>query len=156
MAVNELVEEITGKLGQETNLSDWLNVDQSMINGFAEATKDHQWIHVDVERSAKDSPFGVTVAHGFLTLSLIPYLNGMVDATKPAYPGIKLAVNYGLNRVRFPNPVAAGSKVRSRSKLAQVDKINEECIQVVQEVTIEIDGQEKPACVAETVSRYYF
>ena len=78
MAVNELVEEITGKLGQETNLSDWLNVNQSMINGFAEATKDHQWIHVDVERSAKDSPFGGTVAHGFLTLSLIPYLLSLI------------------------------------------------------------------------------
>ena len=156
MAVDELVEEITGKVGEETYVSDWLDVDQSMINGFADATKDHQWIHVDVDRAAKESPFGCTVAHGFLTLSLIPYLNGMVNATKPAYPGIKLAVNYGLNRVRFPNPVAAGSKVRTRSKLAEVNKVNDECIQVVQEVTIEIDGQEKPACVAETVSRYYF
>ncbi len=156
MAVDELVEEITGKVGEEIHVSDWLGVDQSMINGFADATKDHQWIHVDVDRAAKESPFGCTVAHGFLTLSLIPYLNGMVNATKPAYPGIKLAVNYGLNRVRFPNPVAAGSKVRTRSRLAEVNKVNDECIQVVQEVTIEIDGQEKPACVAETVSRYYF
>ena len=156
MAVNELVEEITRKLGEETHLSDWLDVDQSMINGFADATKDHQWIHVDVERAAKESPFGGTVAHGFLTLSLIPYLSGVVDPSQPAYPGLKLAVNYGLNRVRFPNPVTAGSKVRTRHKLADVSKVNEECIQVIQEVTIEINGQEKPACVAETVSRYYF
>ena len=156
MAVNELVEEITGKLGQETHVSDWLGVDQKMINGFADVTKDHQWIHVDVEKAAKESPFGSTVAHGFLTLALIPHLNGIVDPSQPAYPGLKLAVNYGLNRVRFPNPVLAGSKVRARSKLAGVDKISEECFQVVQEVTIEIDGQEKPACVAEMVSRYYF
>lgn len=156
MAVDELVEEITRKLGEETHLSDWLAVDQTMINGFADVTKDHQWIHVDVDRAAKESPFGSTVAHGFLTLSLIPHLSGIVDPSQPAYPGLKLAVNYGLNRVRFPNPVTADSKVRSRSKLAGVDKVNEECFQVVQEVTIEIDGQEKPACVAETVSRYYF
>ena len=156
MAVNELVEEMTGKMEQETHLSDWITVDQGMIDGFADVTKDHQWIHVNVDRAAKESPFGSTIAHGFLTLSLIPHLSGIVDASQPAYPGLKLAVNYGLNRVRFPNPVAAGSKVRTRSKLAGVDKINEECFQVIQEVTIEIDGQEKPACVAETVSRYYF
>ena len=156
MAVDDLVEEITKKLGEETRLSDWLNVGQSMIQGFADVTKDHQWIHVDVDRSTKESPFGSTVAHGFLTLSLIPHLGGMVDATEPAYPGLKLAVNYGLNRVRFQNPVTAGSNVRTRTKLVGVDKINDECFQVVGEVTIEIEGKEKPACVAEMVSRYYF
>jgi acyl dehydratase len=156
MAVAEMVEEITGRLGEETHLSDWLAVDQTMIQGFADVTKDHQWIHVDVDRAAKESPFGTTVAHGFLTLALIPHLGGHVDADRPPYPGLKLAVNYGLNRVRFPNPVTAGSKVRTRSKLASVDQINDECFQVVTEVTIEIDGQEKPGCVAETVTRYYF
>ena len=156
MAVNELVEELTQKLGQETHLSDWLTVDQRMISEFADVTKDHQWIHVDVDRAAKESPFRSTVAHGFLTLSLIPHLTGVVDSSKPAYPGLKLAVNYGLNRVRFPSPVTANSKVRTRSKLAGVDKISEECFQVIQEVTFEIEGQEKPACVAETVARYYF
>jgi len=156
MAVAEMVDEITGRLGEETHLSDWLTVDQTMIQGFADVTKDHQWIHVDVDRAEKESPFGTTVAHGFLTLSLIPYLGGHVDAEQPPYPGLKLAVNYGLNRVRFPNPVTAGSKVRTRSKLTSVDQINEECFQVVTEVTIEIDGQEKPGCVAETVTRYYF
>jgi len=156
MAVAEMVDEITGRLGEETHLSDWLTVDQTMIQGFADVTKAHQWIHVDVDRAAKESPFGSTIAHGFLTLSLIPQLGGHVDADQPPYPGLKLAVNYGLNRVRFPNPVAAGSKVRTRSKLASVDQINDECFQVVTEVTIEIDGQEKPGCVAETVTRYYF
>lgn len=156
MAVAEMVDEITGRLGEETHLSDWLTVDQTMIQGFADVTKDHQWIHVDVDRAAKESPFGSTIAHGFLTLSLIPHLGGHVDADQPPYPGLKLAVNYGLNRVRFPNPVAAGSKVRTRSKLASVDQINDECFQVVTEVTIEIDEQEKPGCVAETVTRYYF
>ncbi len=156
MAVDELVEEINGKLGEEIHLSDWQLVDQTMIDGFADVTLDHQWIHVDVDRAAKESIFGGTVAHGFLTLSLIPYLTGNVNAAALPYPGLKLSVNYGLNRVRFPSPVAAGSKVRTRSKLAGVDKISDECFQVVKEVTIEIDGQDKPACVAETVSRYYF
>ena len=156
MAVAEMVEQITGRLGEETHLSDWLDVDQTMIQGFADVTKDQQWIHVDVDRAAKESPFGSTVAHGFLTLALIPHLSGHVDADRPPYPGLKLAVNYGLNRVRFPNPVIAGSKVRTRSKLAGVDQINEGCFQVVTEVTIEIDGQQKPGCVAETVTRYYF
>ena len=156
MAVDELLADINGRLGEETHLSDWQDVPQSMITGFADVTKDHQWIHVDVERAAKESPFKSTVAHGFLTLSLIPYLSGVVNACEPPYPGVKLAVNYGMNRVRFPNPVAAGSRVRSHSKLAGIDKISGECIQVVNEVTIEIDGQEKPACVAEVVIRYYF
>ena len=156
MAVAEMVEEITGRLVEEAHLSDWLDVDQTMIQGFANVTKDQQWIHVDVDRAAKESPFGSTVAHGFLTLALIPHLSGHVDADRPPYPGLKLAVNYGLNRVRFPNPVIAGSKVRTRSKLASVDQINEACFQVVTEVTIEIDGQQKPGCVAETVTRYYF
>jgi acyl dehydratase len=156
MAVDDMVKDITNRLGEETDLSDWLEVDQAMINAFAGATQDHQWIHVDVDRAAKESPFGQTVAHGFLTLSLIPGLSGNVDATAPPYHGLKLSVNYGLNRVRFPNPVVAGSKVRCRSKLVGVEKISDECFQVVKGVTIEIDGQEKPACAAETVSRYYF
>jgi len=156
MGVNELVEELTQKLGQETHLSDWLAVDQRMISEFANVTKDHQWIHVDVDRAAKESPFGSTIAHGYLTLSLIPHLTGIVDPSQSAYPGLKLAVNYGLNRVRFPSPVPANSKVRTRSKLAGVDKISDECFQVIQEITIEVEGQEKPACVAETVARYYF
>ena len=115
MAIDDLVAEINRGLGKQSHLRDWQDVSQSMIDGFADVTKDHQWIHVDVERAGKESPFRDTVAHGFLTLSLIPYLSGMVDASAPPYPGVQLAVNYGMNRVRFPNPVIAGSKVRSRS-----------------------------------------
>ena len=156
MAIDELVTEINSGLGEQSHLSDWQDVSQSMIDGFADVTKDHQWIHVDVERAGNESPFKDTVAHGFLTLSLIPYLSGMVDASTPPYPGVQLAVNYGMNRVRFPNPVISGSRVRSRTKLAGVDKIDDKCIQIVNEITIEIDGQDKPACVAEIVARYYF
>jgi len=156
MSLEELVADFNGKLGKETHLSDWQEVQQSMINAFADVTKDKQWIHVDVERAAKESPFNTTVAHGFLTISLITYLTGIVNASEPLYSGVKLAVNYGMNRVRFPNPVAAGSRIRSRSKLITVNQINDICLQVVNEVTIEIDGQEKPACVAEMVYRYYF
>ncbi|HAA95755.1 MAG TPA: enoyl-CoA hydratase [Dehalococcoidia bacterium] len=156
MSIDDLVRDIGSRLGEETHCSDWLEITQETINGFAEVTQDRQWIHVDVERAAKESPFKGTVAHGFLTLSLIPFLTGSVDESSPPYEGVKLTVNYGLNRVRFPNPVPPGSRVRSRSKLAAVEKVGEEGIQVVTEVTIEIEGQPKPACVAETVFRYYF
>ena len=156
MALNELIEELTLELGQETHVSDWLTVDQRMINGFADVTKDHQWIHVDETKAAKESPFGTTVAHGFLTLSLIPHLTDSVNPDRPTFPGVKLAVNYGLNRVRFPNPVVANSRLRTRKKLISVDKISDDCFQLVQEVTMEIEGQQKPGCVAEIVSRFYF
>ena len=156
MAIDELVAEINGRLGEETHVSGWQKIDQHMINAFADVTQDHQWIHVDVDRAAKESPFKGTVAHGFLTLSLIPYLTGSVDSSAPLYPGIQVSVNYGMNRVRFPNPVAAGSKLRSRSKIVSVDKVNDGCFQVVHEVTIEIEGEDKPGCVAEVVFRHYF
>jgi len=99
---------------------------------------EHQWIHVDVDRAAKESRFKGTVAHGYLTLFLIPHLMGSGNASVPVYPGIKVSVNYGMNRVLFPNPVAAGSNLRSRSKMISVDKVNDECFQVVNEVTIVI------------------
>lgn len=153
--VDELVQELTQKKGQETHLSDWLTVDQKMIDGFAEVTKDPQWIHIDRDRAAKESPYGTTIAHGYLTLSLISYLTGVVDPDKPSF-GEKLSVAYGFNRVRFPNPVPSNSKVRSRSKLMSVDKISDECVQIIHEIKVEIENQEKPACVAETIDRYYF
>ena len=153
--VDELVQELTQKQGQETHLSDWLTVDQQMIDGFAEVTKDLQWIHIDKERAAKESLYGTTVAHGYLTLSLIPYLMDVVNPDKPAY-GEKLSVGYGLNRVRFPNAVPSGSRVRARTKLMRVERISDECFQVIDEVMVEIEGQEKPACVAEIIDRFYF
>jgi acyl dehydratase len=136
-------------VGQEIGLSDWLTVDQRRIDLFAEATDDHQWIHVDTARSA-GGPFGATVAHGFLTLSLLPPL----FASGFRIDGIGMGINYGLNRVRFPAPVRVGSRLRGRFRLKAYEPI-EGGAQLTVEVTMEIDGSDKPACVAESVSRRY-
>lgn len=148
--------DLQSKIGAETHVGEWLTIDQARIDAFADATLDHQWIHVDPERARRESPFGGPVAHGYLTLSLIPHLAGRVNAEKPPYPGIKLSVNYGLNRVRFPHPVTAGSRVRARTELMSVEEVGGDCLQMVYKMTVEIDGAAKPACVAETVSRLYF
>ncbi|MFF1691749.1 MULTISPECIES: MaoC family dehydratase [unclassified Streptomyces] len=133
--------------GTHVGTGEWLSVDQQRIDRFADATGDHQWIHVDPERAAS-GPFGATIAHGYLTLSLLPTLVKQVYRTE----GVTMAVNYGLNKVRFINPVRVGSKIR-----ASVDIVSAEPVpggyQVVSRVTVEIDGAEKPACVAETVAR---
>jgi acyl dehydratase len=136
--------------GKELGASDWLEITQDRIDRFADATDDHQWIHVDRER-AKTGPFGTTIAHGFLTLSLIPSLAGSLTKVE----GVRMGINYGLNKVRFPSPVKVDSRVRAVSKNLSVEDV-EGGLQVVNQVTIEIEGQDKPACVAETVSRFYF
>lgn len=156
MTLEKSLEQLQAQIGQETLVSDWFLVDQQRIDGFAAATLDHQWIHVDTERAATDSPFGGTVVHGFLTLSLLPHLLGTVRAETPAYPGVTLTVNYGLNRVRFPHPVLAGAEIRARAVLLSADRVAEDALQLVRMVTVEIRGVEKPGCVAETVSRLYF
>ena len=155
MSKQSVLSELQGQLGQETHVSDWLPVEQPRINQFADATGDHQWIHVDVERARRESPFKGPIAHGYLTLSLIPLLTQPAGKDQPRYPGVKLAVNYGLNKVRFPAPVKAGSRVRSRTRLKEVSEVPGG-LQMVREVTVEVDGGDKPACVAETVSRLYF
>jgi acyl dehydratase len=135
--------------GQPLGESEWLQVDQDRINQFADATGDHQWIHVD-EEMAKQGPFGTTIAHGFLTLSLIPALtSGLLKID-----GVKMGINYGLNKVRFPNPVRVGSKVKASVRNLTVEDV-QGGIQIVNEVTVSIDGEPKPACVAETVTRLY-
>ena len=144
------------KVGAESGVGDWFSVTQEMINGFADATLDHQWIHVDVERAARESPFGAPVAHGFFSLSLIPHLTGMVEPDKPRYPGVALTVNYGLNRVRFPHPLLAGSRIRARTQLQSVEEVRGNGLQMIHNVTVDIEGVEKPTCVAEMVSRLYF
>ena len=144
------------KVCAESGVGDWFTVTQEMINGFADATLDHQWIHVDVERAARESPFGAPVAHGFFTLSLIPHLTGMVEPDKPRYPGVALTVNYGLNRVRFPHPLLAGSRIRARTQLQSVEEVRGNGLQMIHNVTVDIEGIEKPTCVAEMVSRLYF
>ena len=137
------------RVGEELAVGDWVTVDQPMIDKFAEATGDHQWIHIDAER-AKKGPFGTTIAHGFLTLSLLPKL--AESAIK--IDDVRMGVNYGLNRVRFPAPVPSGSRIRARMKLLTYEPIDGGA-QLVMEVTMEREGSDKPVCVAETVSRRY-
>ena len=136
-------------IGQKVGTSEWVTVDQAMIDKFAEATGDRQWIHIDPERAAK-GPFGTTIAHGFLTLSLLPKL--AESAIK--IDDVRMGVNYGLNRVRFPAPVPSGSRIRARMKLLTYEPIDGGA-QLVMEVTMEREGSDKPVCVAETVSRRY-
>ncbi|ATL66898.1 MaoC family dehydratase [Nocardia terpenica] len=135
-------------VGEEIGVSGWLTVDQERIDRFAEATGDHQWIHVDRERAAQ-GPFGGTIAHGFLTLSLLVPLAD--EATSVG--GIRMGINYGLNRVRFITPVPAGGRIRARVRLDSVAEIPDG-VQAVRTVTIELEGAAKPACVAETIVRY--
>ena len=144
------VAELRSLVGQEVAVTDWFPITQERVNQFAEATGDHQWIHLDVERSKKESPYGTTIAHGFLTLSLLP----MIMQSAVSMPESKLSVNYGLNKVRFPAPVPVGSKVRGRLMLKDVEDI-EGGVQVTWAVTIEREGGDKPACVAESIARRY-
>ncbi len=145
MRVFSTFEEIEAAAGEEIGTSDWVEISQERVNQFADATGDHQWIHVDVERS-KDGPFGGTIAHGYLTLSLLPWLGSQVFDLDT--PGAKL--NYGVNKVRFPNPVRVGSKVRAKVTVGEVAEIPAGR-QLTLKYVIEIEGQDKPACVAETV-----
>jgi acyl dehydratase len=150
--------EIWKKLeGKPDGSGEWLKVEQARINQFADATGDHQFIHVDPEKSAQLSPYKVTIAHGFLTLSLIPHLNASVPmANAEAYAGIVMGVNYGLDKVRFPSPVKVNSRVRATRELMTAELINPSTIQIKQKVTVEIEGESKPACVAETLSRLIY
>lgn len=137
--------------GEEVAVSGWIEVTQQRIQQFADATGDAQWIHVDVLRCWKESPFGAPIAHGYLTLSLIPYLlRGSLSIQQP----FAMTVNYGLNRLRFPHPVRVGSRLRGRFRLIELVEV-EGGWQARWGVTIEIDGVEKPACVAETILRYF-
>ncbi len=138
-------DEVAAAVGEELGTSEWLTIDQERVNTFADATGDHQWIHVDVEQAAS-GPFGGTIAHGFLTLSLLPFLGVTIFAFET--PGAKL--NYGVNKVRFPHPVLVGKQVRSTITLAACDDLPAGK-QVTLKHVIEIDGEAKPACVAETV-----
>ncbi len=150
MKINIALSSLPTRLGLEVAVSDWVTITQERINLFAEATGDHQWIHVDAERAAKESPFGTTIAHGFLTLSMVPYLK----ETCMEYTGVKMGVNYGTNRVRFMAPVKVDSRLRGRFKLASSEEIKGG-VQMVWQCTLEMEGHAKPACVAELVTRAY-
>ena len=144
------VDELKALVGQPLGTSDWLEITQERVNLFADATGDHQWIHVDVER-AKAGPFGAPIAHGFLTLSLLPKL---VESALEIR-GSRMGVNYGLNKVRFTAPVPVGSRVRSRSTLLEAKPIENGGYQMTWNVTIELEGSPKPACIAESINRRY-
>jgi acyl dehydratase len=150
MTINTTFEELPKLAGTETGVSDWVEITQDRINGFAQSTGDHQWIHVDVERAARELPGGKTIAHGYLTLSLIPWLAGNFLAIE----GVTRGINYGSNKVRFTNMVPVGSRVRARCKMLSAEP-RAGGMQIVNEVTIEIEGQPRPACVAETISLVY-
>ena len=143
--------------GEEEGVGEWMTIDQDRVNLFADATDDHQFIHVDPEKAAELSPYKVTIAHGFLTLSLIVPLGGSIPPKKPeALEGVYMGVNYGLDKVRFPAPVKVGSRVRARQKLISAELKNPNTIQLKREVTVEIDGEDKPGCVAESLMRMLY
>ncbi len=146
--VFENVADLVAAQGEKIGSSDWLTITQDRIDTFADATLDHQWIHVDPGLAAK-GPFGKTIAHGYLTLSLLPHFIAQISRVG----NIAMGINYGVNKVRFPQPVLVGSRVRASSTILSVD-VHEEYLQVITQVTVEIEGQQKPACVAETVARF--
>jgi acyl dehydratase len=144
-------------VGTEEGVGEWFEIDQARVNAFADATLDHQFIHIDPEKSARLSPYKVTIAHGFLTLSLLPYLSGKIKPVDPkAYEGVVMGVNYGLDKVRFPNPVKVGARVRARRTLAEVDQKGRSTLQLKHVVTIEVEGESKPGCVAESLTRLIY
>jgi acyl dehydratase len=142
--------ELRKAVGQALGESGWLEVTQERVNLFADATDDHQWIHVDPAR-AKAGPFGAPIAHGYLTLSLVSRFLPEIVAVR----AIAMGVNYGVDRVRFPSPVKVGARIRGRGELLEAEPQKDGSVQAKIRVTVEIEGQEKPACVAETLSRYY-
>lgn len=145
------VAELNAAVGVELGVSDWVEIDQASIDAFAEVTGDHQWIHVDGQRAAS-GPFGSTIAHGYLTLSLLPRFRlDIFDITTP-----RMALNYGLNKVRFPAAVPVGSRVRGRARLLAAEHRAADAVDIVVEYTVEVAGSAKPACVAESVVRVLF
>ena len=153
-AMENALEILKGRIGESLAPSEWFRVTQETIDGFADVTMDHQWIHVDRERS-RSGPFGTTIAHGHLTLSLMNHLPQSADAKPRQMEGQKLGINYGFNKVRFPAPVPEGAEIRTTRTLKSVEPKGE-MLEAVYEVVVEIKGADKPACVAESVSRLVF
>ena len=146
----ESIAALANYAGKEVGISDWLEVSQERIDQFAEATEDRQWIHIDPERAARESPYKTTIAHGFLTLSLLSVLVRLAISVG----GVRMGINYGLNRVRFVSPVRAGARIRGRFTLATVEAVKGG-VQSMWNVTVECEGSDKPCCVAEWLVRYY-
>ena len=151
------LEKLKARIGSEEGTSEWHQIDQAQINLFADATGDHQFIHVDPERAAKLSPYKVTIAHGFLTLSLLPSLGASIAPPDPSvYDGPARGVTYGLDRLRFPAPVKVDAKVRARRELLAAELKAPNTLQLTQRVTIEIEGEDKPGCVADSLTRLIY
>ena len=144
--------EMAAAVGTELGVSGWVEVTQARIDAFAEATGDRQWIHIDPERAKRESPYGTTVAHGYLTLSMLPVL--IYDTIR--LDGVRQSINYGSNRVRFPAPVPAGSRLRGRIRLLSVEPMEGGALRVTLQTTVEVEGSERPACVAETMAVHYW
>jgi len=151
-SVVESLDSLKDKVGQEVGVSGWFTITQDRIQQFADATLDHQWIHVDAERARRESPFKEAIAHGFLTLSLLPNFMHEVVAIKD---GVRMGVNYGLNRLRFVSPVRAGSRVRARFVLQSLKDVQPNGLEALYNVTVEGENSEKPCLVAEWIVRYY-
>ena len=152
----QLLETLRPQFGREIAIGDWLVIDQPRIDAFAAATGDNQWIHIDPVRAAKESPYGTTVAHGFLTLALLPFLTGSntPDYLQRYFPGMRLRVNYGLNKLRFPAPVKCGDRVRARTVLKEAMAL-EQGLEVIYLFSVEVEGGSTPALIAEQVVRIY-
>lgn len=158
MATNgeQAYELFSAAIGQPEGSGDWFLIDQARIDAFADLTEDRQFIHVDPEQAAALSPWKVTIAHGFLTLSMLTHLSGSVPQPPERLDGILMGVNYGFDRVRFVSPVKVGSRIRATSVLSAVDQKDPNTLQVTRTITIEIEGESKPACVAEWVMRLVY
>lgn len=150
------LELIQGKVGQEEGTGDWFEVTQERINGFADNTEDHQFIHVDPEKCAEMSPYKVPIAHGFLTLSMLTHLDGSIKKDMSMFGGIMMGVNYGFDKVRFISPVPVGSKIRGRSEIMSATLKGGNTVQMKRKMTVEIEGQDKPACVAEWLTNLVY
>ena len=155
-ATAELIETYRNLTGLEIHVGPWLQIDQQHIDDFARVTGDQQWIHIDPQRAAKESPYGTIIAHGFLTLSLLPYLSqsNHPDFFSRNYPGMRLRVNYGFNKLRYPEPVLCGDRIRARTAVQSAEEVNRGA-QIVYKLTIEIEGKEKPTCVAARLMSVY-
>ncbi len=155
-AVEQLIDSYRQRTGEEISIGEWLQIDQARIDAFARATGDLQWIHIDPQRAAAESPYKSTVAHGFLTLSLLPVLTqaNAAGQFEKNYPGMRLRVNYGLNKVRFPAPVKPGNRLRARTTVLGAEPAGEG-VEISYQLTVEIEGNPKPACVAEQLVRVF-
>ena len=155
MSKDVVLNELKNEVGNLIHQSEWVEVSQEKIDRFADATDDHQWIHIDTQKASEESPFKATIAHGYYTLSLYPKLRGLVDQSTPVFTGTKNIINYGINKLRFPGPVISGSTIRANCKLISVEEVKGS-IELIEEYSVEVKDQDRPACVAECIMRLYF